>query len=75
VKTGALIQNVFTAAKVSALLGLAVFGILLGRNPHALAVNFGGNFGINAGLGAQHAVQVGVGGPIVMVWDADDSRP
>ena len=30
VKTGALIQNVFTAAKVSALLGLAVFGIVAG---------------------------------------------
>jgi len=31
-KTGALIQNVFTAAKVSALLGLALFGVALGRN-------------------------------------------
>jgi APA family basic amino acid/polyamine antiporter len=52
-KTGAIIQNIFTATKVAALLGLAVFGFALGRNPHA--------------LGAQHAVQVGVGGPIVMV--------
>jgi APA family basic amino acid/polyamine antiporter len=67
VKTGALIQNVFTAAKVSALLGLALFGIALGRNAHALAANFGANFWHNAGLGAQHAVQVGVGGPVVMV--------
>src|ERR1035437_1549452 len=67
VKTGAAIQNVFTAAKVSALLGLAVFGFALGRNAHALAANFGANFWHNAGLGAQHAVQVGVGGPIVMV--------
>jgi APA family basic amino acid/polyamine antiporter len=66
-KTGALIQNIFTVAKVSALWGLALFGIALGRNPTALAVNFGGNFWRNAGLGAQHAVQVGVGGPIVMV--------
>ena len=32
VKTGALIQNVFTAAKVSALLGLVLFGVFLGRN-------------------------------------------
>jgi len=66
-KTGALIQNVFTAAKVSALLGLALFGFALGRNAHALATNFSGHFWRNAGLGAQHAVQVGVGGPIVMV--------
>ncbi len=67
VKTGAAIQNVFTAAKVSALLGLAAFGFAFGRNPQALAANFGANFWHNAGLGAQHAVQVGVGGPIVMV--------
>jgi len=67
VKTGAAIQNVFTAAKVSALLGLAVFGFLLGRNAPALAANFGANFWHNAGFSAKHAVQVGVGGPIVMV--------
>ncbi len=67
VKTGAAIQNVFTAAKVSALLGLAAFGFAFGRNPQALAANFGANFWHNAGLGAQHAVQVGMGGPTVMV--------
>ena len=66
-KTGAAIQNIFTAAKVAALLGLAVFGFALGRNGHAVAANFGANFWHNAGLSAQHAVQVGVGGPIVMV--------
>ena len=66
-KTGALIQNVFTAAKVSALLGLALFGLALGRNAQALATNFSGHFWRNAGLGAPHAVQVGVGGPVVMV--------
>ena len=67
VKTGALIQNVFTAAKVSALMGLALFGLAMGRNVHALAANFSGHFWRNAGLGAQHAVQVGVGGPVLMV--------
>jgi APA family basic amino acid/polyamine antiporter len=67
VRTGAAIQNVFTAAKVSALLGLAVFGFALGRNAVALTANFGANFWHNAGFSAQHAVQVGVGGPIVMV--------
>jgi len=66
-KTGALIQNVFTTAKVSALLGLAFFGLLLGRNAQAIAANFSGHFWHNASLSAQHAVQVGVGGPIVMV--------
>src|SRR6202047_447711 len=75
VKTGALIQNVFTTAKVSALLGLALFGIVLGRNAQALAANFGANFWRNAGLGAQHAVQVGVGGPIVMVGTLAISAP
>src|SRR5713101_1827497 len=55
-KTGALIQNVFTAAKVSALLGLVVLGVLIGRNAQAMAANFQGNFWHNAGLRAQHAV-------------------
>ena len=40
VKTGALIQNIFTFAKVSALLGLAFLGLLMGRNAQAIAVNF-----------------------------------
>ena len=63
VKTGALIQNIFTTAKVSALLGVALLGLFIGRNAQAVAANFHGNFWNNAGLGAQHAVQVGVGGP------------
>jgi APA family basic amino acid/polyamine antiporter len=67
VKLGAAIQNVFTFAKVSALLGLAVFGLAIGRNAQALATNFNGHFWRNAALSAPHAVQVGVGGPIVMV--------
>jgi APA family basic amino acid/polyamine antiporter len=66
-RTGALIQNVLTFAKVSALLGLALLGLFMGRNAQALAANFQGNFWHNASLGAQHAVQVGVGGPTVFV--------
>ena len=66
-KLGALIQNIFTFAKVSALLGLGLLGLFIGRNAQALAANFHGNFWNNASLGAQHAVQVGVGGPMVMV--------
>ena len=66
VKTGAMVQNIFTVAKTAALLGLILIGIAIGRNPQALAANFT-DFWRNAGLGAQHAVQVGVGGPIVLV--------
>jgi APA family basic amino acid/polyamine antiporter len=40
IRTGAVIQNVFTIAKVAALLGLVVFGFLLGRNPEAVTANF-----------------------------------
>src|ERR1700691_1353047 len=65
VKTGAFIQNIFTAAKVSALLGLVLFGIFLGRNPQAVAANFGANFWHNAGIGTLH--DVGSGGITVLV--------
>src|SRR5215468_430528 len=67
VKTGAIIQNIFTAAKVSALAGLVLLGLFVGRNAQALAANFSGHFWQNAGLGALHQVQVGVGGPMVLV--------
>ena len=67
VKTGAIIQNIFTAAKVSALAALVLFGLFVGRNAQALAANFSGHFWQNAGLGALHQVQVGVGGPMVFV--------
>ncbi len=67
-KTGAAIQNVFTTAKVSALLGLAFLGLAIGRNSYALRANFGGTeFWRNSVHGALHPVQVGVGGPIVLV--------
>jgi APA family basic amino acid/polyamine antiporter len=56
VKTGAWIQNVFTAAKVSALFGLVVLGVVVGRNAQAIAANFHGHFWRNAGLGAQHDI-------------------
>jgi basic amino acid/polyamine antiporter, APA family len=65
VKTGALIQNIFTTAKVSALLGLVLFGIFLGRNAQAITANFGANFWMNSGLGALH--DVGSAGTSVLV--------
>jgi basic amino acid/polyamine antiporter, APA family len=67
VRTGAAIQNVFTAAKVLALAALAVLGFAFCRNSEALLANFHGHFWENAGLGTQHAVEVGVGGPIALV--------
>jgi APA family basic amino acid/polyamine antiporter len=67
VKTGALIQNIFTFAKVAALFGLMLLGFAVGRNAHAVAANFNGHFWENAGFGNLHAVQVGVGGPIALV--------
>ncbi|HEY6339797.1 MAG TPA: amino acid permease [Candidatus Sulfotelmatobacter sp.] len=66
-KTGALIQNIFTSAKVAALFGLMLLGLAVGRNAYALAANFGRNFWFNAKPTSLHAVQVGVGGPIALV--------
>jgi basic amino acid/polyamine antiporter, APA family len=65
VKTGALIQNVFTFAKVAGLLGLVIVGLFIGRNAAALAANFGGNFW--HGVASLHSIQVGAGGPLVLV--------
>jgi len=56
IKTGAVIQNIFTVAKASALFGLVLLGIFLGRNAQALMANFHGNFWHNAGLGAMHDI-------------------
>jgi basic amino acid/polyamine antiporter, APA family len=39
-RTGAIVQNVFTVAKVGSLLGLIVLGIAAGTNPQAVARNF-----------------------------------
>ena len=65
VKTGAAIQNVFTSAKVAALLGLILVGLFKGREAVALAANFGANFWHN--VHGMHALQVGSNGPIAMV--------
>src|SRR6185437_1811399 len=39
IRTGAIVQNVFTAAKVISLLGLAALGFVLGRKPEGVAGN------------------------------------
>jgi basic amino acid/polyamine antiporter, APA family len=41
IRTGATVQNVFTFAKIAGLLGLIAAGFLVGRNPAAIADNFG----------------------------------
>jgi basic amino acid/polyamine antiporter, APA family len=68
-KLGALIQNVFTSAKALSLAALIVVGFLF-RNATALAANFGAGwseFWKNASLHSLHPVQVGVGGPMMLV--------
>jgi len=59
VRTGAMVQNVFTFAKIAALLGLVGIGFLVGRNPAAVADNFHG-FWRNAGWNFDTVRLVGV---------------
>jgi basic amino acid/polyamine antiporter, APA family len=69
VKLGSSVQNVFTSAKVLALMAVVLVGVLA-KNAAALAANFGagwGNFWGGAGWHTLHAVQVGVGGPTAYV--------
>jgi basic amino acid/polyamine antiporter, APA family len=65
VRTGALVQNIFTFSKTAALFGLVLIGAALGRNAEAVRENFG-HFWQNASFGMLHPVQVGIGGPVVM---------
>ncbi len=69
VRLGSLVQNVFTTAKVLAL--LAVIGVgVIAKNAVALAANFGTGwhqFWAGAGWSQVHAIQVGAAGPTVMV--------
>ena len=69
VKLGAMIQNVFTSAKALSLAALVIVGFLF-RNSAAIDANFGtgwSHFWQNAGLSSLHPVQVGIGGPMVLV--------
>ena len=67
---GALIQNVFTSAKALSLAALILVAFTVGRNATAWEANFGAGWGAfwhNAGWSTLHPVQVGVGGPMVLV--------
>ena len=59
IRTGAMVQNVFTIAKIGALLGLVGIGFLVGRNAEAVASNFNG-FWRNTTLGFETVRLVGV---------------
>ncbi len=63
VKTGAIVQNIFTIAKAAALLGLVLLGVFIGRNPQAIAANFGANFWK---IGVQHS-DLGLSGITLVV--------
>jgi basic amino acid/polyamine antiporter, APA family len=52
IRTGAVVQNVFTFAKVASLLGLVGLGFFLGRNPQAIAANFHDFWGVQGAPGA-----------------------
>ncbi len=67
VKTGAIVQVVFTTAKVAGLLGLILLGIWAGSTPEALSANFGANFWLHSGLGALHKIPIGVSGATALV--------
>jgi basic amino acid/polyamine antiporter, APA family len=67
VRTGAMVQNVFTFAKAAALIGLVFVGIFLGSNHLAEAANFAAEFWRRFSWSARFPVEVGVGGPIAMV--------
>jgi APA family basic amino acid/polyamine antiporter len=67
IRLGALIQNVFTSVKALSLAALVLLAFTVGRNPAAWAANFGAQFWRNAGWSSLHPVEVGMGGPIVLV--------
>lgn len=67
---GALIQNIFTSAKAIALAALILLAFTIGHTAEAWHANFGvglSEFWKNAGWHSLHPVQVGVGGPNVLV--------
>lgn len=73
VKAGAQVQNVFTLAKVGALLGLIALGVFLGRRPDALAANFDDFWRMPAGVAGSPWVVVKLVGVAMVgaVFSAD----
>jgi APA family basic amino acid/polyamine antiporter len=67
VKLGALIQNVFTSAKALSMAALILLTFSVGRNRTAYFGSGWSEFWKNAGWSSLHPIQVGIGGPIVLV--------
>jgi APA family basic amino acid/polyamine antiporter len=70
VRLGSMIQNVFTSAKAVSLAALILLAFVVGRNVTAWNANFGSGlaeFWKNAGWSSMHPVQLGIGGPMVLV--------
>ena len=70
VRLGALVQNIFTSAKAISLAGLILLAFFFGMNATAWNANFGAGwsqFWANGGWHDMHPVEVGVGGPVVLV--------
>ena len=59
IRVGAWVQNIFTFTKTTALLGLALLGIFIGRNLEAISANFG-SFWRNAGWNVSTVTVMGV---------------
>ena len=65
IRTGAIVQNLFTFAKTAALLGLVGFGLLVGRNAEAVTRNFGDMWqGVSWGWDAIRLVGVAMVGAL-----------
>lgn len=65
IRTGALVQNVFTVAKTAALLGLIFAGCFFGRSDAAVARNFAAPFdGVQWGWGTVQLVGVALVGSL-----------
>lgn len=70
IRLGALVQDTFTVAKAFSLAALIVIGFTIGRNPAALAANFGPHwsaFWDHAGWSSLLPLQIGDGGHVVLV--------
>ena len=63
IKLGAAVQNIFTVAKISALAGLVLAGVFIGRNATAIAANFHDFWR----LSAPHSASGTLAGPFVGV--------
>jgi APA family basic amino acid/polyamine antiporter len=68
IRTGAMVQNIFTFAKTAALAGLVLLGAFVGMNAQAITANFaGGAFWKNFSLSASFPVSVGASGTVAWV--------